>query len=459
MKFTPQQIALISIATIAAFMGTFLISSVNIALPRIEHEFNLTAIELSWTITSFLLATAILLVPIGRWADINGVFKTYKAGIVIFTLASLACGWVQHGFWFIVFRFIQGIGAAFTNATGTAILVSAFPPQYRGRVLGISVSGVYLGLATGPFVGGIITQYAGWRILFYMSAVIGIIIAFLAFRILKDATKDHPTTHEKFSYTESLIYMAGLILLVYGSSKIPHMAGWLMMTAGIITLLIFWIIENRSAHPLFDTRLFTHNRLFAYSNLAALINYSATYSIVFMLSLYLQKIKGLQPRDAGAILVTQPLIMAAFSPITGRLSDKIQPHLLASLGMLMCSIGLFVLSFLSSNFPTGLILAVLVWLGCGFALFSSPNMNTIMSSVEKTQYGVASAMASTMRVVGQIISMTFIIIFFALIIGNKAIDMASPLQFLNITKYSFLLFSAICILGIYFSYYRGKLHK
>jgi len=138
--------------------------------------------------------------------------------------------------------------------------------------------------------------------------------------------------------------MAGLILLVYGSSKIPHMAGWLMMTAGIITLLIFWIFENRSAHPLFDTRLFTHNRLFAYSNLAALINYSATYSIVFMLSLYLQKIKGLQPRDAGAILVTQPLIMAAFSPITGRLSDKIQPHLLASLGMLMCSIGLFVLS-------------------------------------------------------------------------------------------------------------------
>ncbi|MGC8824581.1 MAG: MFS transporter [Bacteroidales bacterium] len=459
MKLTGQQVALISIASVAAFMGTFLISSVNIALPRIEHEFNLTAIELSWTITSFLLATAILLLPIGRWADIHGIFRTYKAGIVVFTLASLACGWVQSGFWFIFFRFIQGIGAAFTNATGTAILASAFPSQYRGRVLGISIAGVYLGLATGPFVGGIITQYAGWRMLFYLSTIIGIVIAFLAFRIFKNAIKSNSASREKFSYIESLIYMVGLVLLVYGSSKIPHTPGWLMMGAGIITLFVFWHIQNRSKHPLLDTRLFTRNRLFAYSNIAALINYSATYSIVFMLSLYLQKIKGLSPRDAGAILVTQPLIMAVFSPITGRLSDKIQPHLLASVGMFMCSIGLFILSFLSTTFPLGSILFILAWMGSGFALFSSPNMNTIMSSVEKTQYGIASATASTMRVVGQITSMTLITIFFALIIGNKAIDMASPTQFLKITRYSFLLFSIICLIGVYFSYYRGKLHK
>lgn len=459
MAFTRQQVALISIASVAAFMGTFLISSVNIALPRIEQEFNLTAIELSWTVTSFLLATAILLLPIGRWADIYGIFKTYKIGIVLFTLGSLACGWVQSGFWFIVFRFIQGIGAAFTNATGTAILVSAFPPQYRGRVLGISISGVYLGLATGPFVGGIITQYVGWRMLFYLSTVIGIIIAFLAIRILKDTEKHHPVNSEKFSYLESIIYMTGLILLVYGSSKIPHTAGWLMMAAGLSTLILFWRIENRSASPMLNTQLFTKNRLFAYSNLAALINYSATYSIVFILSLYLQKIKGLSPRDAGAILITQPLIMAVFSPIAGRLSDKIQPHLLASIGMLICSSGLFMLSFLSATFPTTSILLILAWLGIGFAMFSSPNMNTIMSSVDKTYYGVASATASTMRVVGQITSMTLITIFFALIIGNKAIDLAPPLQFLSVTRHSFLLFSLICLIGVYFSYYRGKLHK
>ncbi|MCX7985613.1 MAG: MFS transporter [Bacteroidales bacterium] len=458
MSFTRQQISLISIASVAAFMGTFLISSVNIALPHIEQEFHLTAIELGWTITSFLLATAILLLPIGRWADINGVYKTYKAGIVIFTLASLACGIVQDGFWFIIFRFMQGIGAAFTNATGTAILVSAFPQQYRGRVLGISIAGVYLGLATGPFIGGLITQYVGWRVLFYLAAVIGIIIAILAFRILKDTLSKSTTIKETFSYTESLIYMAGLIMLVFGSSKLPHPIGWLMMAGGLITLFVFWQVENRSTYPLFDTRLFTHNRLFAYSNLAALINYSATYSIVFILSLYLQKIKGLSPRDAGAILITQPLIMAIFSPISGRFSDKIQPNIIASAGMLMCSSGLLVLSFLTPSFPIWAILLTLVWLGTGFALFSSPNMNTIMSSVEKNQYGIASATASTMRVVGQIASMTFITVFFALIIGNKPIDMASPSQFLSITKYCFILFATICLIGVYFSYYRGKLH-
>jgi MFS family permease len=178
-----------------------------------------------------------------------------------------------------------------------------------------------------------------------------------------------------------------------------------------------------------------------------------------MLSLFLQKIKGLSPRDAGAILVTQPLIMAMFSPITGRLSDKIQPRLLSSIGMLICSSGLLMMSFFTETFPIWGIVIILVWVGIGFALFSSPNMNTIMSSVEKSQYGIASATASTMRVVGQITSMTLITIFLALYIGNKAIDQASPLQFLAVIKHSFVLFAIICMVGVYFSYYRGKLHK
>jgi len=131
-------------------MGTFLVSSVNIALPAIENSFSLNAVTLSWVVTSFLLATAMFLLPAGRWGDLSGIRRLFKLGVVIFVLASMLCGFANSGYWLIVFRYIQGIGAAFTNTTGPAILVSAFLPQHRGRVLGISVSAVYLGLAFGP---------------------------------------------------------------------------------------------------------------------------------------------------------------------------------------------------------------------------------------------------------------------------------------------------------------------
>jgi MFS family permease len=253
--------------------------------------------------------------------------------------------------------------------------------------------------------------------------------------------------------------MPGLVALVFGSSRIPSTFGWLLMAGGIISLIIFWAFEKKSQMPVIDTKLFSHNRLFAYSNLAALINYSATFAIVFLLSLYLQKIQGLSPRNAGIIIVAQPAMMAIFSPLAGRLSDRIQPRYLTTMGMTMCTIGLAAFSFLSAATPINLIVLLLIWVGLGFALFSSPNMNTIMSSVNKTQYGLASGTAATMRVIGQITSMTIATLFFAAILGNKAIETVPDYLFLKAVKWGFISFSLISIAGIYFSYNRGKVTR
>nr|HPI36227.1 MFS transporter [Prolixibacteraceae bacterium] len=171
MEWTRQQVSLIAIVAVTAFMGTFLISSINIALPAIGKSFGLDAVALSWIVTSFLLSTAIFLLPVGRWGDLTGIRRIFKSGMVIFTLSSLLCGLAGSGFWLIAMRFLQGIGAAFTGTTGSAILVASFPPRYRGRVLGMSVSAVYLGLAFGPFAGGFLTQYLGWRSIFFISTV------------------------------------------------------------------------------------------------------------------------------------------------------------------------------------------------------------------------------------------------------------------------------------------------
>lgn len=458
LHWTKTQLSVVGVVAVTSFMGTFLISSINIALPSIGKSFGLNSVVLSWVVTAFLLATAMFLLPVGRWGDLTGVRRLYKTGLIIFTISSLLCALSPSGFWLILFRFIQGIGAAFTNTTGQAILVSAFLPRHRGRVLGISVSAVYLGLAFGPFVGGFLTQYIGWRSVFYLASGLGVVASAIAFAFID---KDEPIVVKglKINFLGIIFYMLGLLCLVYGSSRVPYFMGWSLLGVSLLSLIVFWKKESKSPQPVIDTRLFTHNHLFAYSNIAALINYSATSAIVFFLSLYLQKIQGLSPREAGIVLIAQPVMMAVFSPIVGRLSDRIQPRYLSTLGMAMCSMGLIALAFFTVDTPQWFIVIVLLWVGLGFAFFSSPNMNTIISSVEKTQYGLASGSAASMRVVGQIVSMTIVTLFFAERFGARTIEAVPDSLFLGAMKWGFISFSLLSIVGIYFSYNRGQLNR
>ncbi|MFW6267524.1 MAG: MFS transporter [Marinilabiliaceae bacterium] len=459
MPWTRKQYSILAIVAITSFMGTFLISSINIALPSIEESFGMDAVTLSWVVTAFLLTMAIMLLPVGRWGDLSGIKRLFKAGVVIFTLASFLCALSPSGTWLIIFRLLQGGGAALTSTTGPAILVSTFPPHQKGRVLGISVSAVYLGLAFGPFFGGFLTQYLGWRSIFYTSMILGIMVSVITFLYLGRDEKKETAKDERMGLGGLIFYIVGLTAMVYGSSVIPDVKGWILIGAGLISLIIFWKVESRSSRPVINTRLFTQNRLFAYSNIAALINYSATFAIVFLLSLYLQKILNLSPREAGMTLVAQPVMMAVFSPLAGRMSDRIQPRYLATTGMAMCTLGLAAFAFLGPSTPIWVVIALLIWVGLGFAFFSSPNMNTIMSSVDRTKYGVASGTAATMRVVGQIASMTMATFFFALLFGGKTVEMVDADIFLKAMKYGFITFAVIATAGIYFSYYRGEIKR
>ena len=454
MNWTKKQVSILLIISITSFMGTFLISSINIALPSIEKSLGMDAVMLSWVVTSFLLSTAMFLLPVGRWGDNSGIGKLYKIGLIIFTLGSIACALAPTGKWLIVARFFQGIGAAFTNTTGQAILVSAFPPQHRGRVIGISVSSVYLGLSFGPFFGGMLTQQLGWHSIFVVSALLGLISTLIAFRFLdKDEVQHNKSGNMDFKGL--ITFMLGLVCLVYGSSQIPDTKGWLIMGGGLLSLVLFWIIETKEKIPVIDTKMYTKNRLFAYSNLAALINYCATAAIVFFLSLYLQKVQQLTPQQAGLILIAQPIMMTVFSPFVGRLSDKFEARFFATIGMAMCSIGLASMAFLTSETPHWIIVSILLWVGLGFALFSSPNMNIIMSSVDRSQYGQASGSAASMRIIGQIISMTIVTLLFAGMFGGNGINEVTNSIFLKAMKWGFLTFAGISLVGIYFSVKRS----
>ena len=432
-------------------------SAINIALPSIGKEFSLNATLLGWIATSFLLATAALLLPMGRLADIYGRTRLFKTGVIIYSISSLLCGLAWSGGVLISFRVLQGIGGAMLFSTSTAILVSVFPINERGKVLGINTAAVYLGLSSGPFIGGIITQQMGWRYLFFINVLLGILS--LSFAILKLKEEWREAKGEKFDFTGSFVYAVILVSIMYGFSMLPLIYGFYLIIMGLAGLYFFKQFELKINSPIINMRLLTSNKGFTYSNIAALINYSATFAVGFLLSFYLQYIKGYNPQTTGFILVSQPIIMAIFSPISGKLSDKTEPRIVASAGMVITTIGLFILIFLTTQTSVLSITISLIFLGFGFALFSSPNTNAVMSSIDKKYLGVASSTLSTMRLTGQMFSMGLALLIFSIFIGQSKISHSNSAALLTSIKTAFIIFTILCGAGIFASLSRGSIRK
>jgi MFS family permease len=264
---------------------------------------------------------------------------------------------------------------------------------------------------------------------------------------------------EKLDIPGSVLYGFSILALVYGASLLPRSVAVYLIIVGLAGLGIFIRLEMSVRYPVFEVRLFNQNKLFTFSSLAALINYSATFALTFLLSLYLQYIKNFAPQYAGTILIAQPIVMAVFSPLAGKLSDRIEPRLIASAGMMMTAIGLFSFVFIRADTSTVFIVLTLAFLGFGFSLFSSPNMNAIMSAVERRYFGIASGTVATMRLLGQMTSMAITMVVFAIFIGREPISPANYDQFLKSVRTAFLIFSLLCTIGILFSMFRGDVRS
>ena len=445
------------IASLASFLFPLVGSSVNIALPVIGKELAMDAVSLSWVATSFLLSAAMFLVPFGRLADIYGRKKIFSYGISIYTAASLLSAIAATPTQLIAFRILHGFGSAMIFGTGVAILTSVFPPHERGKALGINVAAVYLGLSFGPFLGGFLVQHLGWRSIFFANVPPGLIIIVLVLWKLKGEWAE--AKGEKFDFIGSTIYCLSLVVIMYGFTLLPKLSGLVLVIPGICGIIAFIWWELKAKHPVLNINLFRLNRVFALSNLAALINYSATFAVIFLLSLYLQYIKEFSPQNAGLILISQPIMMTIFSPFAGWLSDRIEPRIVASIGMTFTVIGLFLLSFLGENTPLGFIIVNLMILGIGFGLFSSPNTNAVMSSVERRFYGVSAGTIGTMRLIGQMLSMGIATLIFTIYIGRVQITPEYYLAFLKSVKTAFLVFSCLSFGGVFASMARGRVHS
>jgi len=451
------QFYVLLVTTLSSFLTPFMGSAINVALPAIAKELSMTALSLGWVATSFILAATITLLPLGRLADIYGRRRFYLYGALIFTVASSLCILSPSQFFLIGARAIQGVGGAMIFSTGTAMLISVYPPEERGKIIGINTAAVYIGLTVGPFIGGLLTQHFGWRYIFLFTAVWGLIIILTVTRTIK--IDSHADTGEGFDTTGSLIYGIALFTLIYGLSQLPSWNAALLICIGVAFLALFIFQQLKSPFPLVDIHLFRNNKVFAFSNLAALINYCATFAITFLLSLYLQHIKMLTPSHTGMILIAAPVVQAFLSPFAGKLSDRFEPQIISSIGMAMTVAGLVLLIFLESTTSIEYVFFCLVLLGVGFSLFSSPNVNATMSSVQKKYYGVASATLGTMRLTGQMSSMGITMLIFAVILGDNPISDANSLLLLKSAKLIFAILAVICGGGIFASLARGKMHE
>jgi EmrB/QacA subfamily drug resistance transporter len=443
------------ITTLASFLTPFGISSVNIALPSIGKAFSMDAILLSWVTTVYLLASAMFVVPFGKIADIYGRKRFFTYGIITFTLTSAGCAISNSAAMLICFRVLQGVGASAVYPIGAAILTSTFPARELGRVLGINGAAVYLGFSSGPFLGGLLTHYFGWRSIFLVNVLVGLIVILLIFWKLKGEWRE--AKEEKFDLTGSILYSIILFLIMYGFSQLTTMQGVWLVLAGLLGILLFIKWEGNVRTPVLEIKLFRNNRTFAFSNLATLIHSSASFAITFLLSLYLQYVKKLTPENAGLILIAQPIVQALCSPFCGKLSDRVEPRIVASIGLVLTGLGICLFTFLTEKTPLLFILGNLILLGFGYGLFSVPNANAVMSSVESRFYGVASGMLSTMRITGMAFSMGIALLIFSIYLGKVQITPDTYPVFLRCIKLAFAFSTVLCFGGVFASLARGNI--
>ena len=442
------------VISMAAFLVPFMGSAINLALPEISDQFSLKAVTLTWISTSYLISTAIFQIPFARIADLIGRKKIFIIGILIFTVGTSLCGFAHSGISLIIYRVLSGIGSAMIFGTSMAILTSVFPKNQRGKALGINATVVYASVASGPFLGGFMTHYWGWQSIFFIGSFIGLVIIILAINFINGEWIE--AKGEKFDWIGSVIYAIAIFGIIYGFSNLPQLMGFIWIAIGIIAFVLFVFQERHCKFPVYNLKLFKGNRVFLFSSLAALINYAATYAISFMISLYLQYIRGFDAHHAGLILISSALVQSFCSFFAGRLSDKFSPFKLATLGMSIIVAGLGGLIFLSTQTPIYLIIILLIFLGIGFGIFASPNTNIIMSSVDKKNYGQASATTGTVRLVGQSFSMGIAAMAISTHVGSQKIVKETHVDFMNSIQMTFIVFFVLCLIGVYASTVSGK---
>ena len=443
----------ILVCVITSFITTFMGSALNLSIPSLEEEFKVGAQTVGWVVTIYMLTCSALAVPFGRLADRVERRSVLRTGILIFSISSLTAVLSKKMWMLLAFRLMQGIGASMIFSTNIAILVGAFDEEHRGRVLGYSTCATYAGLSAGPVLGGVLNQNFGWRAIFIATAIVSAAAFYGAFFKLPKGEKKSGilslSSKTHLDYAGNILFVVSIVLTMYGLSSLNSLAGApLILCLGILFFIFFIRTEMKTENPVIDVNLFRKNLPFTLSNLAAMVNYGSNFALSYLMSIYLQVVKGMSSQWAGVILITNTVIMTVLSPFVGRISDRHSPFKMSAAGMALCAAALGLLSFLSEDLSLAKIIMILALSGVGFSFFSTPNTNAVMSCVEREDYGVSASILSTMRSIGHTAGMSVVSAVVGIYIGSGSLKGAGTEVLMKTFHISFFIFTLLCILGI-----------
>ncbi len=420
---TKGQKTALFVAMVTSFMAPFMSAALNLSVTDISTQFNAPVGISTWVVNAYTLSTAAFSACMGSLADLRGRRKMILVGCIAFAATSALCALSPSIYLLVAFRFLTGISAAVVLAANVPLMLLYFAPQVKGRMLGISVSAVFVGLALGPTLGGVLNDTLGWRAIF----VLGIVLSMLAFAFCLRLKDDSKEASASFDHRGNTLYVIAIMLLMLGLTELTTQQwGPLVLCAGVLVLVVFVLFEWRCERPMLHVRLFAQSRAYGFSNLATMLNFAAVFAVSYTMAIYLQNVKGLDAAVAGLILIAQPLAQVVLAPVSGRLSDRFAPAAIATVGVALCTCSLGMLLTLTADTSLWFIVTALVVLGIGLGAFSAPNNNAILSCVDRSHYSEANATVSTMRGIGQTASLAFASLMLSSSLGSTIFSESDP---------------------------------
>jgi EmrB/QacA subfamily drug resistance transporter len=448
------------LATLATgtLLGAFNNSSASAVLPVIREDFRVPVAAVQWVVVVFMLVSAGTQLTFGRLGDLYGHRRLYLGGLAIQSAGYLLAGTAPSLGWLIAARFIQAVGAAMVIVVAPVVMTLAFPPQQRGRLLGLQGTTVFVGLALGPSIGGLITDRLGWRAIFLLCLPLAGLTALLAWRHLADFRLK--ARDGRFDFLGSLLFAVGLTALIYALTQAPA-AGWLSpLTLGLLalggaTLAAFTAWERRYPAPMLDLALF-RIRMFRVAALSSVINFICFFGVLFLMPFYLIAARGWTAGEAGLVFMVMPVTMAVLAPLSGWASDRVGSRALSSAAMVGIALGLVSLGLLDAAAPTLRIVLSLVLIGLGLGSFSAPNSSALLGAAPPERRGIASGVVGTARSTGMMLGVALTGALFTafLAAGGGSVEAGGPPLFAAI-RWTFWTLAGVALLGAALSYSRG----
>lgn len=441
-------------ACLAGFVAPLLSTMANLSLVSIGEEFDAGSHLLAYVNTAFLLASVIFMVPLCRLADIRGKRKVFLAGLVVVIVACVLAFLSPSFWWLVACRAMMGAGSAALSSSSISLITDAYPPEHRGGALGLQTMCVYVGLAVGPPLGGVLNDAIGWHALFLLVVPIALASVACMSTVRFDIA---PMEGRPFDTRGAVLYGAGIALTMGGVINLPDALALAMLAVGLVLVGLFVRSQLRTADHLLNVRLF-RSRVFGGSCLAAFLSYAASYSISYFMALYLQSIGAMTATEAGMMMLIQAGIQAFLTPIFGRMSDRVaDKRILPTAGMTLTALGVSTFMLYGTEADLSLIVVTMVLVGVGNGMFSSPNTSVVMGAVRRSETSEASGIVAVMRQTGMMVSMGIAMMFISLIMGGS--DNLVPENyglFVDVIHISFAVCLAMCVVGIAASALRGR---